>query len=737
MRDKSRAFQIQYTVSAHLSRGGGATTRKTSIRSYNSLFKIRSSIIKMLNFTPNVEGALKDIIHATVTKVFPQIPSVEPLITKGKVAEYQCNNAMGLAKTLSQQKPPVKLSPQAIGEELRKGLVENDVIEDFEPTPQGFINVNIKKSYISTAIRYILEHGVQPPEMAPKRVLVDFSSPNIAKEMHVGHLRSTIIGDSICLLLEFCGHDVERINHVGDWGTAFGMLILYIKRNYPDFLDNPPDISDLTAFYRAAKECFDASPEFKEQARLEVVKLQAYEEPSMAAWKFICQVSRDEFNKIYSRLNVRGLTERGESFYNELIPKVLGMLDEAGLTEESDGAKLVVSKEWKDITELGAKEMSRLVSQHLAKKTKEGPYFHPNLLSVMRQQNILSGEEGQEVVVLKKKETKPLAQLDFQTEMDKLVAQLAPTYKKTLDPLLLEAFTSAGVVKDNKIAVPRFNFPLMVRKSDGGYTYDTTDVTCCYHRFVIAKKERVIYCTDLGQYEHLRMCVQAAMDMNWMGPEASWDHGGFGLVTGADGKKIKTRSGETAKLKDLIDEACDRALAVLKEREDSDRAQGHTEEEMQKLSQVLGVAAIKYYDLKQNRTSDYTFNYDKMLDTAGNTAIFILYQYARMSSIRRKANVSDEEVLNAGIQLDTPAEKKLGLCLLRFQSVVQKTSEDLLLHHLTDFAYELVCHFSDFFTNCKVVGDPLQNSRLCLMECVQATLRKTMELLNIPVVDRM
>lgn len=692
---------------------------------------------------PNVEAVLKDIIRLTIAKVYPSLPPVEPLITKGKVAEYQCNNAMGLSKALSMQKPPVKLSPQAIGEALQKNLVANDVIEVFEPTPQGFINLTIKRTYISSVIQLILENGVEPPPIEKKLdVLVDFSSPNIAKEMHVGHLRSTIIGDAISKLLEFCGHNVERINHIGDWGTAFGMLILYIKRNYADFETSPPDISDLTAFYRAAKECFDADPVFKEEARLEVVKLQTYEEESIKIWKYICKVSRDEFNEIYDRLSVKGLLERGESFYNDIIPKVLSKLEEANQLEESDGAKLVVSKEWKKLSDLTPKDIPLIVSHYLCKKEKNGVFFHPKLLEAMKKANILSGSPGEEVVTLKK-ETKPLLQFDCQTDIDKLVNGLAPLLgmgKKggaSPDSVVLEAFTAAGAMKDDKIFVPLFKFPLMVVKSDGGFTYDTTDLAGAYHRFSMSKKDRVIYCTDSGQYEHFRMIIQTAEDMGWKTSPATWDHVGFGLVTGTDGKKIKTRSGKTAKLKDLLDEARDRAMTVLEEREAGDRAQGHSPEEMKELAEVLGIAAIKYYDLKQNRLSDYAFNCDNMLDIVGNTAIFILYQYARMSSIRRKAGVTEEEIHAVPIVIDTPWEKKLGLCLLRFQSVIAKTSDDLLLNHLTDFVYELVSCFSEFFTNCKVIGDPLQNSRLRLMECVQLTVKQTMDILNIPVVNKM
>ncbi|KAK7195279.1 arginyl-tRNA synthetase [Novymonas esmeraldas] len=685
--------------------------------------------------TVNVELALKKIVTESIAKAFPGVAAQEPLITLGKVSEYQCNNAMGLAKALSQQKPPVKMSPQMVGEELKKNLVENDIIGDFEPTPKGFININIRKEWVSKTVAEVLSEGIRPPVVEKQRVLVDFSSPNIAKEMHVGHLRSTIIGESICRLLEFCQHDVARINHVGDWGTAFGMLILYIKRNYPDYTTSPPDISDLTAFYRAAKKCFDEDQEFKEQARLEVVKLQALEEESIQTWKFICDVSRREFNEVYARLGAT-IEERGESFYNPYIPQVLAILEEAGQIEVSDGAKLIVSKEERKLDSLDARDMTKLASQHLALVSRDGPSYHPNLIAAMKKAGILSGAEGEESVVLSKKEVKPWKKFDVRMDLDKLIAQLGPLYKKTVDPLFLDVFEAAGIVKGDSILVPRFSFPLMVVKSDGGFTYDTTDVTATYHRYVVEKLNRVIYCTDVGQYEHFRMCLQTAKDMGWM-ENGTWDHAGFGVVTGADGKKIKTRSGETARLKDLMDEAVERSLAILKEREAGDRSQGHSEAEMEKLSNIIGIGAIKYFDLKQTRTGDYAFSFEKMLDLSGNTAVFLLYQYARMCSIKRKAGVADEALLGvSSISLETPQEKALALCALRFQAVILKTVDDLFIHHLADFAYELMTSFSDFFQNCRVLDDPLQNSRLCLVELTRITLKQTLELLNIETADR-
>ncbi|KAG5475626.1 hypothetical protein LSCM4_04208 [Leishmania orientalis] len=685
--------------------------------------------------TVNVELALKEVVKATIAKAFPLVPAQEPLITLGKVSEYQCNNAMGLVKLLSQQQQPIKMSPQMVGEELKKNLVDNDIIDEFEPTPKGFINVSIRKEWVAKMVNEVLNQGIRPPVVKKQRVLVDFSSPNIAKEMHVGHLRSTIIGESISRLLEFCQHDVARINHVGDWGTAFGMLILYIKRNFPDYTTSPPDISDLTAFYRAAKQCFDEDQEFKEQARLEVVKLQALEEESIRAWKYICDVSREEFDKIYARLGVT-IEERGESFYNPLIPKVLDLLEGAGQIEVHDGAKLIISKEERKLDSLDARDMTKLAGQHLALVSRDGSSYHPNLIAAMKKAGILTGAEGEESVTLSKKEVKPWKKFDIRMDLDKLMAQLAPLYKKQLDPLFLEVFEAAGIVKGDNILVPRFSFPLMVVKSDGGYTYDTTDMAATYHRFIMEKMNRVIYCTDVGQYEHFRMCMQTAKDMGWM-EHATWDHAGFGLVTGADGKKIKTRSGETAKLKDLMDEAVERSLAILREREAGDRSQGHSETEIQRLSNIIGIGAIKYFDLKQTRTGDYAFSYDKMLDLSGNTAVFLLYQYARICSIKRKAGVPDEELLKiTDISLETPQEKNLALCALRFQTVVLKTVEDLFPHHLADFAYELMTNFSNFFQNCRVVDDPLQNSRLCLVELTRITLKKTLALLNIETAER-
>ncbi|CCW71064.1 unnamed protein product [Phytomonas sp. Hart1] len=688
--------------------------------------------------TANIELLLKELVRGAMASAFPQLSAAlpEPLITSGKVADYQCNNAMGLSKLLVQTNPPVKMTPQALGEELKKHLQENNLIEKFEPTPKGFINITIRNDWLVNRAHEVLISGIIPPEVPPQRVLVDFSSPNVAKEMHVGHLRSTIIGECLSRLFEFCNFDVLRINHVGDWGTAFGMLILYLKRNYPNYITNPPDISNLTDLYRASKVCFDEDQDFKEQARLEVVKLQAHEENSLKAWKLICDVSRNEFNKVYSRLGVR-IEERGESFYNDLIPVVLKMLEEADLIEKNDGAKVIIGKVKKNLNELDSKDMTKLSAQHLAQMSKSGQkYYHPNLFLAMKKCGIFSGEPGHEVVVLSKKEQKPWSTFDIRKDLDKLMNKLEPLYKGNLDPLFREVFQEKGLIEGDSIIVPRFSFPIMAMKSDGGYTYDTTDLACIYHRLMVDKCNRVIYCTDVGQYEHFVMITQVAKDMHWM-DNSTWDHAGFGLVTGEDGKKIKTRSGETAKLKDLLDEAVARSHLILKQREMTDRAQGHSEEDTERLSNIIGIGAVKYFDLKQTRVNDYAFNFEKMLDMSGNTAVYLLYQYARICSIKRKSNVDVEKLKQtAKISITHRSERQLLLQNFRFQSTILKTLEDLFPHHLTDFAAELMSCFSDFFTNCRVINDTLQESRLCLVELTCLTLKKMLDILNIEVTEK-
>ena len=708
----------------------------------------------------NVELALKRLFSASIAHCYPQVGVVEAVVTPSKkFGDYQCVSAMAVAKAAAAAEAAsadaAKPTAQQVGDALVQGLPANDLIARCETTAQGFINVFIRKEWASAAVKRVLERGIVPPEVAKEKVLVDFSSPNIAKEMHVGHLRSTIIGECLCRVFEFLGHDVERINHVGDWGTQFGMLILYLKTKFPNFLQQPPDIADLVEFYKESKKEFDTDPDFKERARLEVVKLQSYDAQSVKAWQMICDISRAEFQEIYTRLNVR-LTERGESYYNEMLPGVIDKLTAAGLVEVNEGALIIISTKAVPINELTGKEMSKLM-MYLVQVRKAGDCeFDPAFLRLLKEAGtVKSDEQGDEVVQLSKKEVKKFAAFDPSTDCDKLVTMVESLYKPVLHAALVDGLAHRGLIVRSTAAagsvgadcaaavpsvkVPLFNIPLMVRKSDGGFSYDSTDLAAMYHRFVMEKKDRVVYVTDVGQFEHFKMVAAAAEDAGWFQPQQRWQHAGFGLVTGEDGKKLKTRSGDTTKLKDLLDEACDRAYAQLVEREQGETSQGHTDERMRELSKIIGYGAVKYFDLKQNRLSDYAFAFDKVLDLSGNTAVYLLYSYARICSIKRKAQIDDVRSLvgSTDIAFDTEQEKNLALAALKLGPVLLKTSEDLMPKNLTDFAYELAVAFSDFFKACRVVDHPLQNSRLLLIEVAGITLKLALNLLGMDVAERL
>jgi arginyl-tRNA synthetase len=471
-----------------------------------------------------------------------------------------------------------------------------------------------------------------PPTETPQRIIVDFSSPNIAKEMHVGHLRSTIIGDSIARILEFQGHDVLRLNHVGDWGTQFGMLITYLREAYPAALTTSDalDLGDLVALYRAAKKRFDEDEVFKETARQAVVELQAGDREATLAWQLLCDQSRREFQKIYDALDIQ-IAERGESFYNPYLTDVVKDLQALGLLEENQGAQCV----------------------------------------------------------------------------------------------FLEGFT-------NKAGEP---LPLIVQKSDGGYNYATTDLAAIRYRINTDKAERIIYVTDAGQSDHFAQVFQVATRAGWLPNTVKVKHVPFGLVQGEDGKKLKTRSGETVTLKSLLDEAIARAGAIVEEYNPES-----SEEFKREVATAVGLGAVKYADLSQNRTSNYTFSYDKMLSLQGNTAPYMLYAYVRVQGISRKGNINFAQLTDTqSIYLNTEEEINLGKHLLQFAEIIEAISEDLMPNRICQYLFELSQKFNQFFEQCPVLQseEPERTSRLILCHITAKTLKKGLELLGMKVLDRM
>lgn len=562
---------------------------------------------------------------------FPLLPTDTAIemtqSTQDKFGHYQCNSAMKLSKILQQ-------NPRKIAETLIANLADSEgMISKLEIAGPGFINITLDPTYLSKRADFLLRDPhlgidfLHPRE----KVIIDFSSPNVAKEMHVGHLRSTIIGDSLARLFEFLGYHVIRLNHIGDWGTAFGMLIAYMKKNVPDVLSGgkKTDLPHLMGWYKAAKKQFDEDPEFKRASQLEVVALQQGDPAANMAWQLICEISRKAYQEIYALLDVK-VTERGESFYNPFLAFIVDDLQKRGLVEISDGAQCI----------------------------------------------FLEGFQNREGERL----------------------------------------------------------PLMIQKADGGYNYATTDMAAMYHRLVDEKADRIIIVTDSGQATHFQMIFKAAERAGYLDrSKVRVDHVPFGLVLGPDGKKFKTRSGDTERLIDLLEAAVDHAEKILLERNPEMDSQ-----ERKRLARALGIGAVKYADLSCNRVGDYVFSYDRMLKFEGNTAAFLMYSYVRIAGIKRKIQVDLEKIKDKShIHLEHPSEIALGIQIIQFGETLDKVADELLPNRLTDYLYTLAEKFNAFFRDCHVAGTPQQDSRLLLCELTARIMRQGLDILGLPVVDKM
>lgn len=572
-----------------------------------------------------IQSELEERFKAAIDSLSTDKPEITRS-TQEKFGHYQCNSAMKLGKAL-------KKNPRQVAEEIVKNLNGSDLIQKVDIEGPGFINITLTPDYLSSRLQNMLSDpllGAPSPDHK-QRIVIDFSSPNTAKEMHVGHLRSSIIGDSLARIFEFLGHDVLRLNHIGDWGTAFGMLIAYIKQNRPEVLsgNNKTDLSDLVDWYKASKVQFDSDPQFKKTAQQEVVLLQGGDPDALFAWKIICDISSKAYQEIYDLLDIH-LIERGESFYNPMLKEIVADVEQKGLVTISDGAKCIFLEGYKN---------------------REG------------------------------------------------------------EPL-----------------------PLMIQKSDGGYNYDTTDLATIRHRIFDEKAERLIYVTDLGQATHFKMIFDAAIKAGYLDPKkVRVDHVGFGMVLGQDGKKFRTRSGETERLMDLLEHAIAEAKKILHE-----RLPDLSEEALNTAAHHFGIGAVKYADLSSNRISDYVFSYEKMLRFEGNTAAFIMYSFVRVGGIKRKIGIEiDNLPKETKIILNHPSEIALGLHLSQWGEALQQVTDELLPNRLTDYLYTLAEKFNAFFRDCRVEGVPEQNSRLLLAELTAKTLQKGLNLLGIKTLERM
>ena len=606
----------------------------------------------MLKISSKLQKALKKAL----IKIYPEedrSPKTSSILSstnlvpasKPEFGDFQINCALALAKEIKQ---PPRLIAEKIVAQLQK---DNDFLKICNApiiAGPGFINLSINSKTLLSEIHIRLNDkrlGVPLKKFDTLKrkkgknnlVIIDFSSPNIAKEMHVGHLRSTIIGDSLARVLEFCGYEVLRINHVGDWGTQFGMLINYLKEVAPEALHTKDvvEISDLVNFYRQAKKRFDEDQDFQNKSRSEVVNLQAGDKETLIAWQLLCNQSRKEFQKIYDRLDIP-LTERGESFYNKFLKDIISDLDEKNLLINDQGAKCI--------------------------------------------------------------------------------------------------FLNGLVGKDGK---PQ---PTIVQKSDGGFNYTTTDLAAIKYRLTPPPEGdgacRLIYVTDAGQASHFFGVFQIAKLAKWIPSSCLVEHVPFGLVQGEDGKKLKTRSGDTIRLVDLLDEAIYRAKKDLNDRLKAE-SRSESENFINKVSTTVGIAAIKYADLSQNRVSNYQFSFNKMLSLQGNTAPYLLYALVRIAGLSRKGG--DLNVSTQSILFSEPQEWTLIRKLLQLDSIIAEVEQELLPNRLCGYLFELSQIFNRFYDQVPILKarEPSKTSRLALCSITEKTLKLGMNLLGIPTLERM
>jgi arginyl-tRNA synthetase len=590
---------------------------------------------KMLNehevgsLTRQVESA----VAGAIGRALPDLADADPGVRRSEHADFQSNVALALAKR-------ARTKPAELATAVSDALQANGraPVEEVTVSGPGFLNLDVTDAAIWTQVATRLARprlGVGTPEQG-RRTVIDYSAPNIAKEMHVGHLRTTIIGDALARVLGFLGADVIRQNHVGDWGTQFGMLIQYLDE-HPDaawhheqLSEGTSSVSVLDGLYRAARAAFDADPAFANRARARVVALQAGDEATLARWRDIVAESEFAFGEIYGRLGVLLEPEdsAGESFYNAWLPEVVEELTAAGIAVESDGALVVYSEE-------------------------------------------VTGPDGNPVT-------------------------------------------------------------LMVRKKDGGYGYDTTDLATIRHRTRDLHADRILYVVDARQALHFRLIFEAARRAGWLTDGVDATHVAFGTVLGPDGRPFQTRSGETVKLMDLLDAAVDKAWAIVAGKENE-----LSGEELSQIAEQAGIGAVKYADLCTSRIKDYVFDVDRMVSFNGNTGVYLQYAHARICSILRRAGEITVEV-DPRLALH-PAERELALELDAFGDTLAEVSQVLEPHRLAGHLYDLARAFTDFYEACPVLAaDPAaRDNRLALCDLTARTLRQGLDLLGIAAPQRM
>ena len=566
----------------------------------------------------NVRQLLDDRLGEAFEQVTKECaPALVSPASRPEYGDYQANGAMAVAKRL-------KTNPRKLAEDVVGACDLTGIVAEIEIAGPGFINLTLSQEFLKgTLARADLVTKVPRRES----IVIDYSSPNLAKTLHVGHLRSTIIGDATARTLEILGHNVWRQNHIGDWGTPFGMLVTYLDEQG----QSSDDLGNLDHFYALASERFEKDPAFAKTARKFVVDLQSGKEGALTRWKQFIELSTSHMQRIYEQLNISLNPDhtRGESAYNNDLAQVVTDLDKAGLLSLSDGAKCVFLKEF-------------------------------------------TGKEG-----------KPL--------------------------------------------------PMLVQKSDGGYLYHTTDLAALRYRHKVLNADRILYFTDGRQNLHFRMLFAVAHASEFVPKSTKLEHHPFGKLLDSNGRPFRSRDGSTIPLDHLVEEAFERARAIVQSKNSNlgDR-------EFDEVVRAIAIGAIKYADLSKNRLHDYTFDWDSMLAFEGNTAPYLQYAFARIQSLFSRGNLSPKSY-RADIVPENENERNLAIQLCRFQETLELVGREGMPHHLCAYLYELTSRFMRFYETCPVLDAPEKDrkNRLALCARTAKTLETGLNCLGIAVVTRM
>ncbi|HEX5493554.1 MAG TPA: arginine--tRNA ligase [Mycobacteriales bacterium] len=586
---------------------------------------------------PSLLSQVEAAVSAALDRALPDLAGADPVVRHSDRADFQSNAALALAKR-------ARTAPAALASTLAGALGEDTAtpVADATVAGPGFVNLSLADTALWNQVARRLADGRlgMGSSQQGRRTVIDYSAPNIAKEMHVGHLRTTIIGDCLARVLDFLGAEVIRQNHLGDWGTQFGMLIQYLDE-HPDVVWQHHDldgdtstISALDGLYRTAQAAFQADPAFADRARARVVALQAGDPATVARWREIVAESERAFRAIYDRLGVllTNADSAGESFYNDRLAGVVDELTAADIAVDSDGALVTLSEQ-------------------------------------------VTGPDGS-----------PAA--------------------------------------------------LIVRKTDGGYGYDTTDLAAIRYRARDLKADRILYVVDSRQALHFRLVFEVARRAGWLADGVEAAHVAFGTVLGPDGRPFRTRSGGTVRLTDLLDAAVDTARAVVADKS-AERDGKPDPAELDRIAERAGIGAVKYADLSTSRTRDYVFDTDRMVSLHGNTGVYLQYAHTRMRSILRRAGGATAEIDPA--QPLHPAERALVLRLDAFGDTLDEVGDTLEPHRLCGYLFELARSFTDFYESCPVLTAPgtTRANRIALCHLAASTLRHGLDLLGIAAPDRM